>query len=95
MKKLKCFWMIIKKYLKFNHLNHFDSLLFSNYFHSKEFIEPAIENYRKNCGSNQVSNEDAYYLCIQLLDEVCFDYYSFNVYLDRNSIIFIGKTNVH
>ena len=39
--------------------------------YKNDYIQPMIENFRKNYGNNEVTaDEDAYLVCIQLLDEV-------------------------
>lgn len=35
-----------------------------------DYILPMIDNLRRNSGNSETSDEDAYYVCIQLLDEV-------------------------
>ena len=43
--------------------------------YKNDYIQPMIENFRKNYGSScnmETSDEDAYYVCIQLLDQVCY-----------------------
>jgi hypothetical protein len=70
--------------------------LFDDY--KNDYIQPMIDNFRKNYGNSHETSEDedAFHVCIQLLDEVIHHYHH-NIKFNFNFFIFHfkGKRNAY
>jgi hypothetical protein len=69
--------------------------LFDDY--KNDYIQPMIDNFRKNYGNSHETSEDedAFHVCIQLLDEVIHHYHH-NIKFNFNFFFhFKGKRNVY